>query len=80
MKTKFREGDFVVTHDWRRGFVLSATSKKFGETIYTVLMLQFNLMDRPPDAAMYREGLLSLSGVEPSERELAAFVRYHIAH
>jgi hypothetical protein len=64
---KFREGDFVVTHDYRRGFVLRAGHGAVATLMATSLKV-----------VMYSENLLDLSGVEPTDEECAAFARYHL--
>jgi hypothetical protein len=73
MTERFRVGDFVVTHDYRRGFVVN-TVKAFKFTIAQYVVL----MPRSGKTQAYSENLLSPSGISPDDDEWAGFVKWRL--
>ena len=71
MPVKYRVGDYVVTHDFRRGFVVHTDSPKYAYSGHII-----KVMLRSGKHQHYRPWLLSLSGVEPTDEECAVFAQY----
>lgn len=71
MADRFEHGDFVVTPDYRRGFVLMQRSaERYEVAFFTSLGCEIE---------QYHPREISISGREPNEFEMVEFAKWSLA-